>query len=216
MNLLVWPLLLNRFLPRPQGLGLAAALRAGLAGLLMLMALVPCLAQAEGVNLTQIKTERTEDALALSFSTRFDLPKPVEDALMKGLKIYFQAEVTVYKSRWYWRDARVSHLTRSWRLAWLPLTREYQVTFDGLHQNYDNLQDAVAALRGVSGWRLADIKDVKDVEDGGHYYIEFSYKLDNSQLPRPMQIGLGAPQGWALSVEQNLQLNPDFSARPTP
>lgn len=199
-------------LSRPLWPGLAVLLRAWLAGLAMLIALAPGLSHAEGVNLTQIKTERSEDALAFSFSTRFDLPKPVEDALMKGLKVYFQAEVTVYKSRWYWRDARVAHLTRSWRLAWLPLTREYQVTFDGLHQNYDNLQDAVAALRGVSGWRLADIKDVED----GHCYIEFSYKLDNSQLPRPMQIGLGAPQGWALSVEQNLQLNPDFSARPIP
>ena len=68
-------------------------------------------------------------------------------------------------------------------------------------------------MRGVAGWRVAE---PHEIDDGGQYYMEFSYKLDTSQLPKPMQIGLGAPQGWALSVERSLPLAPDFSSRLTP
>ncbi|ALV08993.1 DUF4390 domain-containing protein [Roseateles depolymerans] len=170
-------------------------------------------ALAQGVTLQQLNAERVEDGLALSFSSRFELPRPAEDALLKGVAIYFVAEVQVLRNRWYWRDARVARATRTWRLTWQPLTRQYRVSTGGLHQSFDTLGEAVASLRGVSGWRVAD---AKEIEDDGNYYLEFSYKLDTSQLPRPMQIGLGAGQGWALSVERNLQLNLDAPSTPPP
>jgi hypothetical protein len=33
----------------------------------------------------------------------------------------------------------VIRATRTWRLAYQPLTRKYRVTFGGLNQNYDSL-----------------------------------------------------------------------------
>lgn len=191
---------------------LASAARRGwalLAGLLLCLGL----ARADGVLLNQLSTERVDEGLALNFSTRFELPRPVEEALAKGVPIYFSAEAAVLRNRWYWRDARVARASRSWRLAWQPLTRQYRVSTGGLNQSYESLAEAVASLRGVSGWRIAE---AKELEDDGRYYLEFSYKLDTSQLPRPMQIGLGAPQGWDLKVERTLNLNPDFSARLAP
>ncbi|MBB3195998.1 DUF4390 domain-containing protein [Roseateles terrae] len=170
-------------------------------------------ALAQGVTLQQLHAERAEDGLALSFSSRFELPRPAEEALLKGVAIYFVAEVQVLRNRWYWRDARIAKATRTWRLTWQPLTRQYRVSTGGLHQSFDTLDDAVASLRGVSGWRVAD---AKDIEDDGSYYLEFSYKLDTTQLPRPMQIGLSASQGWTLSIERNLQLNLDVPATPPP
>lgn len=167
--------------------------------------------RAEGVDITQITTQRSEEGLELNFSTRFDLPRAAEDALLKGVPIYFVAEVAVLRNRWYWRDARAARASRTWRLAWQPLTRQYKVSTGGLNQSYAYLSEALSALRGVSGWHIAE---PKDIEDDGRYYLEFSYRLDTSQLPRPMQIGLGSPQGWGLSVERSMALAADFSARP--
>ena len=167
--------------------------------------------RAEGVDLTQLSTQRSEDGLELSFSSRFELPHAAEDALLKGVPIYFVAEAAVLRNRWYWRDARASRVSRSWRLAWQPLTRQYKVSTGGLNQSYQSLSEALGSLRGVSGWRIAE---PKDIEDDGRYYLEFSYRLDTSQLPRPMQIGLGSPQGWSLSIERTVPLAADFSVRP--
>lgn len=171
--------------------------------------LVPQVA-AQGVELTQLTTERTDEGLMLQFSTRFDLPKSVEDSLMKGLPIYFVAEAQLLRNRWYWRDAKISNNSRTWRLTWQPLTRQYRVSTGGLNQSYASLSDALASLRGVSSWRLAE---PRDIDDDGRYYLEFSYRLDTSQLPRPMQIGLGLQQGWVLQFERRWTLPPDFGLR---
>lgn len=168
---------------------------------------------AQGVALALFNAERAEDGLALSFSTRFELPKAAEDALQKGVAVYFVADVQLLRSRWYWRDERIARATRTWRLTWQPLTRQYRVSTGGLHQSFDTLGEAIASMRGVSAWRVAD---AKDIEDDGSYYLEFSYKLDTSQLPRPLQIGLGGNQGWTLGVERHQPLMLEQPAAPPP
>ena len=174
-----------------------------------MLGLVARQAFAEGGELYHLSTQRTEEGLELSFSTRFELTRVAEDALMKGVPIYFVAEASILRNRWYWRDARTARASRSWRLAWQPLTRQFKVSTGGLSQSYSNLTDALLSLRGAVGWRIADNRDL---DDDGRFYLEFNYRLDTSQLPKPMQIGLGSPQGWGLNIERTLNLAPDFSS----
>jgi hypothetical protein len=155
--------------------------------------------RAEPLELESFELVRGDDGLLLSFSAQFELPRVVEDALLKGVPIYFVADAEVYRSRWYWRDKQVAAATRTWRLAFQPLTRKYRVTFGGLHQSYDNLFDALASLRRVVNWRLAE---PAQIEEDAQHYVEFSYRLDTSQLPRPMQIGIGGQADWTLKVER--------------
>ncbi|PTT89648.1 DUF4390 domain-containing protein [Pelomonas sp. HMWF004] len=173
-----------------------------------LLALMPGPARADGIELAQLATRRAEDGLELSFTTRFELSRPAEDALHKGVPLYFVAEAAVLRNRWYWRDARAARAERSWRLSWQPLTRQYRVSNGGLHQAFATLDEALTVLRGQSAWRIAE---PKDIDDSGSYYLEFSYRLDVTQLPRPMQIGLQS--GFALSVEQRSSFSPDFSLK---
>ena len=174
----------------------------------MLLALTPGPAGADGIELSQLATRRADDGLDLSFTTHFELSHAAEDALHKGVPLYFVVEATVLRNRWYWRDARVARAERTWRLAWQPLTRQYRVSNGGLHQSFATLDEALSVIRGISNWRIAE---PKDIEDSGSYYLEFSYKLDVTQLPRPMQIGLQS--GFALSIEQKRNFAPDFSLK---
>jgi hypothetical protein len=174
----------------------------------VLLALAPGVARADGVELAQLATRKTDEGLELSFTARFDLSHAAEDALHKGVPLYFVAEAAVRRCRWYWRDARIARAERVWRLAWQPLTRQYRVSTGGLHQSFTTLDEALTAIRGQSAWRIAE---PKDIEDGSGYYLEFSYKLDVSQLPRPMQIGLQS--GFALSAEQTRSFAPDFTLK---
>jgi hypothetical protein len=38
------------------------------------------------------------------------------------------------------------------------------------------------------------------------YYLEFSYRLDSSQLPGPMQFGLGGQGEWAVGVSRVIKV----------
>jgi hypothetical protein len=170
---------------------------------LLLGVAMPLAARAETVHLVSLEVARGDDGLLLDFTTRFSLPHAVEDALLKGVPLHFVAEANLFRSRWYWRDERVARAIRVWRLAWQPLTRSYRVSFGGLNQSFETLSEALAAVRGVAHWKIADAAQL-DADSG--YYVEFSYRLDTSALPRPMQIGLAGQADWTLSVERTLRI----------
>ncbi|WP_418318101.1 DUF4390 domain-containing protein [Piscinibacter sakaiensis] len=157
-------------------------------------------AAAQNPELQGFEVTRGDDGVYLAFALEVELPRGVEDALHKGVPLYFVAQAELFRSRWYWRDKRISVAERTWRLAFQPLTRKYRVIFfGGLNQSYDSLADALVAVSRLSSWRIAD---GQALEDGGGHYLEFSYRLDTSLLPRPLQIGLGGQADWNLRVEK--------------
>jgi hypothetical protein len=135
----------------------------------------------------------------VDYAVDFELSRPVEAALAKAVPLHFVAEVEVFRSRWYWTDRRVARATRTWRVVYLPLTSGWRVTFGDLSQTYATQAEALGVMRRASGWKVAD---AERLEDGGSHYVEFSFRLDTSQLPRPMQIGIGNQPEWELSVER--------------
>ena len=172
--------------------------------------------QTSGASeLTQFNVERGDDGVYLSTVVRFDLPAVVEDALLKGIPMFFVAEADIYLSRWYWADRRVANATRTIRLAYQPLTRRWRVNIvSGLinnsvglratfNQNYDTLPEALSAVQRLSRWRIADNNEV---EPDVAYKLEFSFSLDLSQLPRPFQIGVAGQKDWTISAQQNERL----------
>lgn len=167
--------------------------------LFLATALSPPAVWADAPEFTEFDVTHSDDGLQLNFSVHFELPHGVEDALVKGVPLYFVAEVEVFRDRWYWRDKLVTKATRVWRVAYQPLVRKYRVTFGGLSQSFDALPDALAAVRRVSGWKITE---PGQIEDGSRHYVEMSYRLDTTLLPRPMQIGIGGQPEWTLLVER--------------
>ncbi len=160
--------------------------------------------RAESAELTTFSVVRSEEGVLLSFTATFELPGSVEDALIRGVPLYFEAEASVLQSRWYWRDRRVARALRNWRLTYQPLTRMYRVSTGGLNQNFETLPEALDVLRRSSRWKIAE---PGQVDDDGRYYVEFQYRLATSLLPRPMQIGIGGEAAWSLSAERTQRLN---------
>ena len=194
--------------PRPEGRPWVRALL--LLGLLWLLLVPP--ARAQGVELSMLRATRSEGELALEFAVRINLPRAVEDALRRGVPIYFVAEATLLRHRWYWRDERVAQVSRSWRIAYQPLTNSWRVGLGGLNQTFGTLAESLNAASSSSGWRLAELSQL---DPDKSYTIEFSYRLDTSQLPGPMQFGLtglGGQSDWAVGVSRTIKV--DLQGKP--
>jgi hypothetical protein len=176
-----------------------------LAALFAACALWATPARAQGVELSQLRAAREDGALTVDFAARVTLPRAVEDALQRGVPVYFIAEARLMRRRWYWRDERVARIERSWRVAYQPLTATWRVGLGGLNQSYPTLPDAMAAVTRSAGWKLAELSQL---DPDSRYYVEFSYRLDNSQLPSPMQLGLGGQAEWTVGVERVLKVDP--------
>jgi len=176
--------------------------------LLVLACLWAGAARGQGVELAALQTHREDGALTLDFAARVTLPTAVEDAMQRGVPIYFAAEARLLRSRWYWRDERVARVSRVWRVAYQPLTNTWRVGLGGLHQTHETLAEALNAVSRSAGWKLAELSQL---DPDSRYYVEFSYRLDTSQLPGPMQFGLGGLGGqgdWAVGVTRVLQVEP--------
>ena len=111
-------------------------------------------------------------------------------------------------------DKKAAVVERHMRLVFQPLTRRWRLAVASglmtnnnlgvaLNQTFDTLEDALNAIRRISGWRIAD---VANIEPGAKYRVEFRFRLDVSQLPRPLQIGALGQTDWSLATLATQQL----------
>ncbi len=190
------------------------ALIAQAAVLILIGLLAPAARADTPVETDALRLERNDEGVFLSTNVMFDLPAIVEDALLKGVPMHFVAEASVLRGRWYWYDKEVAEAARHMRLAYQPLTRRWRlnmapgpITNTGLGlslgQSFDTLPDALAAVQRISRWKIAD---AADVEADTQYNVEFRFRLDVSQLPRPFQIGVVGKADWNISVVRGQRL----------
>lgn len=172
---------------------------------------------AGGPEVGELRLQRGEDGLYLGATLQFALPDLVEDALYKGIPMYFVAEAQVLRDRWYWSDRKVAEATRYLRLSYQPLTRRWRLNTSStpfsntglgvvLGQNFDDYTDALAAMQRISRWKIAD-RDA--IEPEAVHTVHFRFRLDMSQLPRPLQIGAVGRSGWSLLLSRSQRLKPE-------
>ena len=99
------------------------------------------MAQAQSyASLAELRAERAQDGLYVSAQMKFELSKAVEEALYKGIPVYFIAEAEGLRERWYWSDAVVATASRYMRVSYQPLTRRFprrkagQIQAEKMHQ----------------------------------------------------------------------------------
>jgi hypothetical protein len=105
---------------------------------------------------------------------------------------------------------------RQLRLAYQPLTRHWRLNNvtagaarDGnlglaLTQSFDTLEEALAAIKRISRWKITD---AAALENGVKYRVDFNFRLDLSQLPRPFQIGAQGQSDWDLAATASTTLS---------
>lgn len=167
-------------------------------------------------EISQLQVERTADGIFVSATVRFDLPSAVEDALLRGVPLFFVAEVDVFRDRWYWSDKKLLSVERHMRLAYQPLTRRWRLNIASgtitasslglaLNQGFETLNEALAALRRLSRWKIAEASEI-DFDPKNN--VEFRFRLDVTQLPRPFQIGALGQADWDISASTTQRLVP--------
>ncbi|WP_373378861.1 DUF4390 domain-containing protein [Cupriavidus nantongensis] len=159
---------------------------------------LPRAAQAQVIEATEARVEYQDGGFELAASFDFDLPPALEDALHKGISLYFAVDFQLSRSRWYWFDDKPVNTTRSVRLSYQPLTRQYRISTGGLQLPFTRLKSALQFIQRVRGWRVFERNAVKP---GETYNAEVRMRLDLSQLPKPFQINAVNTRDWNLASD---------------
>jgi hypothetical protein len=174
---------------------------------------------ARATDIPTLRVERTPEGLLLSAQVRFELPPAADEALQKGIPMFFVAEAALMRDRWYWYDKEVARAARYLRLSYQPLTRRWRLMVSSgpignagaaLGQSFETREEALAAVQRISGWKIAE---AQDAETDARHGVTLRFRLDVSQLPRPFQIGLVGQDEWNIAATRTLRLGATEAAK---
>ena len=106
-------------------------------------------ARAEGILVRDASLVAAEEGYYLEADFEITLNATLEDALNKGVPLYFLLEFEVIRPRWYWLDDKVVNTQQQYRLAYNALTRQYRLGIGAFFQNFNDLNEALAFLNRV-------------------------------------------------------------------
>lgn len=156
---------------------------------------------ADAIVAHDVRLERTASGDGFTLAADFEIPLPerLEEAVRRGVALYFVTEFELMRPRWYWWDERAADASQTYRLSYHALTRQFRLALnDGIAQVFDSLEQALQVLARLRGWQVLD---AGQVDPGTEYRVYVRMRLDTSMLPKPFQVTAITNRDWNLQTE---------------
>jgi hypothetical protein len=121
----------------------------------------------------------------------------LDDALSKGINLYFLLELELSRPREWWLDEDIAEPVRKSRIYYHLLLRRYVVESGYTTRTVATLGEALAMLGRVDGWQVLERDGLKA---GRHYDARLRLRLDTAQLPKPLSIGAVTGDKWEMAT----------------
>jgi Domain of unknown function (DUF4390) len=166
---------------------------------LALLLIWPSLSSANTIAARSAELRLEEDHYVLDAEFDLVLNATLEEAIVRGVPLYFVVEFELQRPRWYWIDDTVVSNSVSYRLSYSALTRQYRLSTGGAF--YQNLQSLEEAQRLISRVRGRTVMDKVALFKGVRYEAAVRLRLDTTQLPKPFQISALTSRDWSLQSD---------------
>lgn len=154
-------------------------------------------AYAEGLSVNKTEMRLGEDGYQLYANYDVNLNFAVQQALSRGIPLYFVGEFALTRSRWYWLDEEIFHGEQTIKLSYSVLTRQYRIARGSLFQNFASLEDVLNILARQSSAPIPASLLKKD----GSYTAAARLRLDTTQLPKLLQVNALTGKDWTLNSD---------------
>jgi len=157
------------------------------------------MAQAEGIQIKSFSLAAADQHYEMSVDSEIALNATLEQALEKGIVLYFVTKFSLVDSRWYWLNDEVVRGKLKIGLRYYALTRQYHLNFPELSQSFNTLKEALQALGQLRKYSLTVKSDLKqDIE----YIASLRIWLDLTRMPKPFQVEALGSSEWNLSSDR--------------
>jgi len=165
---------------------------------LIALSLFSAAASAEGIKLKTADLERVDNDWLLNATFKIELTPGLEDAVQKGIVLYFQTEFDLTRSRWYWFDEKPVLAQRSVRLSYQPMTQQYRIASEGFTFSANTIFEALQTVGSIGGWRVID---GGQIDSSKSYTAALRMSLDLGKLPKPFQINALNNRDWNITSD---------------
>jgi len=155
-------------------------------------------AHAQGIVVKQAELEKTDTGWLLNANFSITLPAGLENALKKGVTLYFVSEFMLTRGRWYWFDERTVRVERQIRLSHQPLINQYRITVGDFTFSATSLPEALRVAGTVGGWSVIEAAAISPAKQ---YDAGVRMTLDLGRLPKPFQVDALNSKDWSLAGE---------------
>ena len=156
-------------------------------------------AASSAIHIRSAELLSTEENYALAADLDISLSPVIEDALNKGVPLTFLVEFQLSTPRRYWFDDEIVTQTQFVTLSYHALSRQYLVNRNNRQQSFANLQQAKEEISNVKSWAVVDKKLLKK---GEVYYAAIKVRLDQTKLPKPLQVEAVGSDDWNMASER--------------
>ena len=155
-------------------------------------------AAADGIQVRQAALISAGDGYVLEADFEVTLTHTLQEALNKGVPLYFTLEFELVRPRWYWLNATLANTRLEYRLSYNALTRQYRVGLSTLYRNFTSVAEALEFLSRV---RVREVAEAGALNKGGSYRAALRLRLDSSQLPRAFRVSAVGSREWTISSD---------------
>ena len=161
---------------------------------------------AQGITLKSARVEAVEEGWQLDAEFDIQFSPKLEEAVNRGVPLYFVLDFEMTRPRWYWFDEKPVHFSQTYKISYTPLLRQYRLSVGNVYQNFTSFEEVTRVL---SRLRAVAIADHNAIKKDSAYQASVRLRLDTAQLPKPFQLNAIASRDWSLSSEwQRWSLSP--------
>ena len=154
--------------------------------------------RADTITVKAAEVRPEEDGYVLNAELDLSLNTTLEEALQRGVPLYFILQFEIHRPRWYWLDEKVLSYDVEYRVAWNALTQQYRVSSGLFAQTLYSLDEVERFLSRVTSRPIARKDQLqKDVR----YDAALRLRLDVNQLPKPFQVNALTSREWSLQSD---------------
>lgn len=163
----------------------------------LLLTRAPLVQAFEAFEVLGIRLEPAVDGESWVLSADFliELPAALEEAVNRGITLVFVIDFELVRPRLWWWDQKIVETSRTVRLNYSSLARQYRVQSEGLNASFVSLPEALEALSQLRGWRVFE---QDRIVAGQSYEASVRLRLDGSFLPKPLQLSTFNDRDWNL------------------
>jgi hypothetical protein len=166
---------------------------------LLLLSVTTFASAASSINIKSADLQLQDEHYSLNADVEIAFDAEIEEAINKGVPLNFLVEFQIVSPRKYWFDDEIVTASQNIMLSYHALTKQYLVN-RGVHQkSFETLIEAKQELAQLNDWKVVE-KSL--LEKNEVYNAALLFRLDQSKLPKAIQVDTIASEKWNLTSQK--------------